>query len=149
MKKKKHRRLLRELQAVESAYAGTLDWLELGELRSWVEAGNSPYENPDQILHEDGTPWDFIKWHRSASWVTVSEPLTGSPPSGRELFELYTDRRAEHGSLEETKKFLREAQTFLGNEILVLVDFLKKRGLLYEYLRYRSFTLEEEEDLPF
>ena len=39
---------------------------ELGELRSWVEAGNSPFSNPEQVDHEDGTPFDFIAWHRSA-----------------------------------------------------------------------------------
>ena len=45
MDKIKRKALQRELKAVEDAYAGTLGWLELGELRSWVEAGNSPYEN--------------------------------------------------------------------------------------------------------
>ena len=47
MKKKRHR-LQRELKAVEKIYAGTLDWLEQGELYSWVEAGNSPFTNPEQ-----------------------------------------------------------------------------------------------------
>ena len=36
MDSKKRKSLQRELQAVEDIYAGTLDWLELGELRSWV-----------------------------------------------------------------------------------------------------------------
>jgi len=75
MDKIKRKALQRELKAVEDAYAGTLDWLELGELRSWVEAGNSPYENPEQVIHEDGTFFDFIEWHRTARWVTVREPL--------------------------------------------------------------------------
>ena len=75
MDSKKRKSLQRELQAVEDIYAGTLDWLELGELRSWVEAGNSPYENPERVVHEDGTLFDFIEWHRAAQWTTVIEPL--------------------------------------------------------------------------
>ena len=47
MDKIKRKALQRELKAVEDAYAGTLGWLELGELRSWVEAGNSPYFHSD------------------------------------------------------------------------------------------------------
>lgn len=74
MNNHKRKALRRELKAVEELYAGTLDWLELGELRSWVEAGNSPYENPEQVLHEDGTSFDFIEWHRAARWVTVRTP---------------------------------------------------------------------------
>ena len=148
---KKHKKALqRELKAVEDTYAGTLDWLGLGELRSWVEAGNSPYENPDQIAHKDGTFFDFIEWHRTAQWVTVSEPLETPEVSDRELFDFYTDRRSVHGSFEETKKFLRDAQSFLGCEILTLIDFLKEKGLLYEYLRYKHpEPLTEEEELPF
>ncbi len=41
-------------------------------------------------------------------------------------------------------------QAFLGCEILALIDFLKERGLLYAYLRYKySEPLTEEEELPF
>ena len=148
--RKKKNSLQRELKAVEETYAGTLDWLEQGELRSWVEAGNSPYKNPEQVIHEDGTFFDFIEWHRTARWVTVMQPLTAAEPSDRELFDFYTDRRTDHGSLEETKKFLWDAQTFLGCEILTLVDFLKEKGFLYEYLRYKyAEPLTEEEELPF
>ena len=150
MDRKKRKALKQELEAIEKHYAGTLDWLELGELRSWVEAGNSPYENPDQVIHEDGTSFDFIEWHRSARWATVIEPLERTEPSDRELFDFYTDRQADHGSFEETKKFLRDAQTFLGCEILTLIGFLKERGLLYAYLRYKyPEPLTEEEELPF
>ena len=39
----KRKALQRELKAVEDAYAGTLGWLELGELRSWVEAEELVY----------------------------------------------------------------------------------------------------------
>ena len=105
MDRKNKKALQRELKAVEEAYAGTLGWLELGELRSWVEAGNSPYTNPERITHEDGTFFDFIEWHRAAQWVTVREPLDIEGPSDRELFDFYTDRRSDHGSFEETKKF--------------------------------------------
>lgn len=70
--------------------------------------------------------------------------------SDRELFDFYTDRRSDHGSFEETKKFLRDAQSFLGCEILTLIDFLKERGLLYAYLRYKyPEPLTEEDELPF
>ena len=145
----KKRRLKRELKAVEEIYQGTLGWLERGELHSWVEDGNSPFTNPEQVIHEDGTPFDFIEWHRSARWVTVTEAFTAEP-SDRELFDFYTDRKADHGSLKETRKFLREAQTFLGCEILTLMDFLKENGLLYEYLRYKDPAYQtEEEELPF
>ena len=150
MGQKKRKTLLRELKAVEEAYAETLDWLELGELRSWVDAGNSPYENPEQVIHKDGSFFDFIEWHRAARWVTVSGSLDASGPSDRELFDFYTDRRSDHGSLDETKKFLRDAQTFLGCEILTLIDFLKERGLLYAYLRYKyPEPPTEEEELLF
>ncbi len=103
MDNKKRKTLQRELKAVEDAYAGTLDWLELGELRSWVEAGNSPYENPEQIIHEDGTFFDFIQWHRAARWVTVREPPDIPGFSARELFGFYTDRHSDHGTFDETK----------------------------------------------
>ena len=150
MKKKRHR-LQRELKAVEKIYAGTLDWLEQGELYSWVEAGNSPFTNPEQIIHEDGTPFDFIEWHRSARWVTVTE-TPAVEVSDKERFDFYTDRKMEQGSLEETRKFLRDAQSFLGCEILALMVFLKEKGLLYEYLRYKYKAHAcqiEEEELPF
>lgn len=150
MSGKNKKALRRELNAIESAYADTLDWLELGELHSWVEAGNSPYENPEQVIHEDGTFFDFIEWHRAARWVTVRESPDTSGLSDRELFDFYTDRHSDHGSFEETKKFLRDAQTFLGCEILTLIEFLKERGLLYAYLRYKyPEPLTEEEELPF
>lgn len=150
MDKKKRKALKQELRAIEENYAGTLDWLELGELRSWVEAGNSPYENPEQIIHKDGTFFNFIEWHRAAQWAIVKEPPEVPGPSARELFDFYTDRHTDHGGFEETKKFLRDAQTFLGCEILALTDFLKERGLLYAYLRYKHpESLTEEEELPF
>lgn len=150
MGKKKRKVLKQELKAIEEHYAGTLDWLESGELRSWVEAGNSPYENPEQVIHEDGSFFDFIEWHRSARWATIMEPMGAPEPSDRELFDFYTDRHCDHGSFDETKKFLRDAQTFLGCEILTLIDFLKERGLLYEYLRYKyPESLTEGEELPF
>lgn len=143
------KRLRQELQAVEETYAGTLGWLEQGELRSWVEAGSSPYTNPEQILHEDGTFLDFIEWHRRARWVTVKETFT-EEPSGRELFDFYTDRKVAYSSLEETRKYLRDVQTFLGCEILTLIDFLKERGLLYAYLKYKDPAYQTgEEELPF
>lgn len=146
----KRERLHYELQEVENTYAETLDWLELGELRSWVEAGNSPYENPEQVIHEDGTSFDFIEWHRTARWVTIRETLDAPGLSDRELFDIYTDRHSDHGSFEETKKFLRDAQSYLGCEILTLMDFLKEKGLFYEYLRYKNpGSLTEEEELPF
>lgn len=145
---KKRLRLQRELKAVEETYAGTLDWLEHGELHSWVEAGNSPFTNPEQVIHEDGTPFDFIEWHRSARWVTVTAPFEAGL-SDRELFDFYTDRKTDHGSLEETRKFLRDTQTFLGYEILTLMDFLKEKGLLYEYLRYKDPAYQAETEFPF
>ena len=150
MDRKNKKALRRELKAVEETYAGTLGLLELGELRSWVEAGNSPYENPEQVIHEDGTFFDFIEWHRAARWVTVRAPLDVPGLSDRELFDFYTDRRPDHGSFDETKKFLWDAQTFLGCEILTLIDFLKEKGLLYAYLEYKyPESLTEEEELPF
>lgn len=93
----KRHRLQRELKAVEKIYAGTLDWLEQGELYSWVEAGNSPFTNPEQIIHEDGTPFDFIEWHRSARWVTVTE-TPAVEVSDKERFDFYTERKTEQGS---------------------------------------------------
>ena len=150
MGKKKKKSLQRELKAIEETYAGTLDWLELGELRSWVEAGNSPYGNPEQIIHEDGTSLDFIEWHRKARWATVTQPLIIPEPSDRELFDFYTDRHADHGSFDETKKFLKDAQTFLGCEILTLIGFLREKGLLYAYLRYKyPEYMTNEDELPF
>lgn len=88
----KKRRLLWELEAVEETYKGTLDWLEQGELRSWVEAGNSPFTNPEEVIHLDSTPFDFIEWYRSARWVTVTKTFT-TKLSDRELFDFYTDRK--------------------------------------------------------
>lgn len=146
--KGKKRQLKLELEAVERTYGETLDWLERGELRSWVEDGNSPYTNPEDVLHEDGSPLDFIEWYRSARWVAVNETVS-EEPSGRELSDYYTDRRADHGSLEETRKFLRDAQTFLGCEVLTLMEFLKEKGLLYEYLRYKDPVDQSEDELPF
>lgn len=146
--KGKKRQLKLELEAVERTYGETLDWLERGELRSWVEDGNSPYTNPEDVLHEDGSPLDFIERYRSARWVAVNETVS-EEPSGRELSDYYTDRRADHGSLEETRKFLRDAQTFLGCEVLTLMEFLKEKGLLYEYLRYKDPVDQSEDELPF
>ena len=146
--REKKRQLQLELEAVEKTYGETLDWLERGELRSWAEAGNSPFTNPEDFIHVDGSPFDFIEWHRSARWVTVKEAFPAEP-SGRELFDFYTDRNAEHGSLEETRKFLREAQIFLGCEVLALMEFLKEKGLLYEYLRNKAPVNQMGEELPF
>lgn len=137
-----------ELEAVEKNYGETLDWLERGELRSWADAGNSPFTNPEDIIHVDGSPLDFIEWHRSARWVTVMEAFPAEP-SCRELFDFYTDRNTDHGSLEETRKFLRDAQTFLGCEVLALMEFLEEKGLLYEYLRNKAPVNQMDEELPF
>lgn len=145
---RKKQQLQRELKAMEEKYGGTLNWLERGELHSWVDAGNSPLTNPEDVIHVDGSPFDFIEWHRSARWVTVMEPFPAGP-SGRELFDFYTDRDADHGSLEETRKYLRDAQTFLGCEILALTEFLKEKGLLYEYLCHNGSADHAEEELPF
>lgn len=147
MKKEKKERLHRELQAVEETYAGTLNWLEQGELRSWVEAGNSPLRNPEQMVHGDGRPLGFIEWHRKARWVT--ETVSLHPPSDRELFNFYTDRRTNHGTLEDTRKFLWDAQTFLGCEILTLVDFLREQGLWNAYLRYKYPASFRKGESPF
>ena len=92
-----------------------------------------------------------IEWHRSARWVTVTE-TPAVEVSDKERFDFYTDRKTEQGSLEETRKFLRDAQSFLGCEILALMGFLKEKGLLYEYLRYKYKAHAcqiEEEELPF
>ena len=151
--REKKRHLERELETVVETvvetYKGTLDWLEQGELRSWVEAGNSPFTNPEEVIHVNGIPLDFIEWHRSARWVTVTETFA-TELSDRELFDFYTDRKVDPGSLEETRNFLRDAQTFLGCEILSLIDFLKEKGLLYEYLRWKDPAYQTgEEELPF
>ena len=66
-----------------------------------------------------------------------------------ELFDFYTDRRADHGSLEETRKFLRDAQTFPGCEVPTIMVFLKEKGLLYEYLRCIGSVDQSEDELPF
>ena len=87
-------------------------------------------------------------WLTAFAYGTSYFSVAGA--SDRELFDFYTDRRSDHGSFEETKKFLRDAQSFLGCEILTLIDFLKERGLLYAYLRYKyPEPLTEEDELPF
>ena len=140
-------RLMEQLQQMETSYGDTLDFMERGELHSWVESGNSPYSNPEQMIHEDGRLFDFIEWHRAAEWVCEKVSLEECHPSGRELFDYFTDRGRDTGSLAETKKYLRDVQSYLGCEILTVMDFLKERGLLYEYIRYKNAGTEEE--LPF
>ena len=75
MDRKNKKDLQRELRAVEDAYAGTLNWLELGELRSWVEAGNSPCENPEQVIHEDGTFFDSLNGTGRRGGLLSGNPL--------------------------------------------------------------------------
>lgn len=141
-------RLRKQLQQLETSYGGTLDFMERGELHSWVEAGNSPYSNPEQLIHQDGQPFNFIEWYRSAEWVCEKVcPLEEHHPSDRELFDYFTDRNRNTGSPAETKKYLRDVQSYLGCEILTAMGFLKKRGLLYEYIRYKNAGTEG--NLPF
>lgn len=90
------------------------------------------------VLHPDGeirnyAPKTLYKWYfsyqkggfdallpagRNDCGKPSSPPLDVPGASDRGLFGFYTDRRSDHGSFEETKKFLRDAQTFLGCEIL-------------------------------
>lgn len=146
MRENNSRRPELELKAVEKAYAGTLSRMELSDLRAWVRAGNSPCENPQRATWEDGSPLGFIEWYRLARADDICACLYGTSPIDRQKFDFYTDRRSDHGSFEETKKYLRDAQTFLGCEILALLDFLRVKNLLRDYMRYRFFVSPKERD---
>ena len=146
-RKKKYHGQLDELL---EKYGGTLDWFEEGELKSWVEAGNSPYKNPEGIIHEDGTPFDFIEWHRSASWVP--ETVTFEPVSYERILAYYTAPCDPSWGRKEKMAFLKEAHSFLSNEVSSLRIFLYGKNLIEEYMKDCYGFLESgtaDEELPF
>ena len=102
-------------------YRGSLDWLEEGELRSWVEAGNSPYTNPEGVIHEDGIQFDFIGFDGSYAESEFS------PRSKKEAIEI-----------------LRHLQQLLGNEARDYMGFLRSENLMERYMEYKYC-----EELPF
>lgn len=54
--------LSEQLKRYESSIQMTKE--EKKELRKWVAAGNSPYENGDYIYDENGWPLDFVRASR-------------------------------------------------------------------------------------
>ena len=58
---------------------------ERKELREWVDEGNSVYENPCLLWHEDGRPMDYISAIRFAEEMAngTIRP-TSHPPSDTE-----------------------------------------------------------------
>ena len=103
MKKKKKRKA--ELKQILEKYKGSLEWLEEGELRSWVEAGNSPYTNPEGIMHKDGILFDFIEWHRSARWITEEIPLS-QPTYFDYICSCAESEYSPHSKKLDSEKFL-------------------------------------------
>ena len=129
-------------------YNKSLNWFEEGELRSWVAAGNSPYDNPENIIHEDGSLFDFIEWHRTARWVSTKESFTGE--SDKVLFHYYTDLGRFPGPPVENydTAFFQSAQIFLCGEIHYLRTYIQGKKLLDDYMRYR-YPEPVDEELPF
>ena len=147
-------------------YRGSLDWLEEGELRSWVEAGNSPYTNPEGVIHKDGilrswveagnSPYtnpegvihkdgiqlDFIEWHRSARWIT--EEIQFSQPSHFDYICSYAESEFSPRSKKEAIEILRHLQQLLGNEARDYMGFLRSENLMERYMEYKYC-----EELPF
>ncbi len=140
MKKKKKRKA--ELKQVLEKYRGSLDWLEEGELRSWVEAGNSPYTNPEGVIHEDVIQFDFIEWHRSARWIT--EEMHLSQPSHFDYICSCAESEYSPHSKKEAIEILRHLQQLLGNEVRDYVGFLRSENLMERYMEYKYC-----EELPF
>ena len=140
MKKKKKRKS--ELKQVLEKYRGSLDWLEEGELRSWVEAGNSPYTNPEGVIHKDGIQLDFIEWHRSARWIT--EEIQFSQPSHFDYICAYAESEFSPRSKKEAIEILRHLQQLLGNEARDYMGFLRSENLMERYMEYKYC-----EELPF
>lgn len=107
---------------------------EQGEIRPGA-GGNNPYESPEDRPHPDGQLPDPAERHRMEAFQGYHRP---DPAFSREeQFRYYTDRRYLPETPGQTYRYLREVQTFLGNEVLLLEDFLKDRGLLEEYIRSR------------
>lgn len=50
---------------------------EIVELRNWVKAGNSPYENGDGVCGENGWPLDFISTMRF--WDDMAQQYQEDP----------------------------------------------------------------------
>lgn len=145
----KKKRLKKELNRIFQKYHGTLDWLEEGELKSWVESGNSPYSNPDDVIHADGSPFDFIEWHRSARWI-CELPLNEHNDREEDdiLFHYYTDLGHMPFPAEEKQSYYQSAQIFLCNEISFLRNYIQYKNLLEDYMSFR-YPSPDEEELPF
>lgn len=134
-KEGRKKQLQKELCEIFGKYGSTLTRMEEGELRSWTGEGNSPYRNPENIAHPGGRPYDFIEWYRCTGCLSYRE--SNREPVREEQFQYYTNRRYVPETVEGIRKYLREVQTFLGNEVVFMEDFLKKKGLLEEYMRTR------------
>ena len=145
----KKNRLKKELDRIIQKYHGTLDWLEEGELISWVEAGHSPYGNPDDVIHVDGTPFDFIEWHRKARWICeLPQNEHNDKEADDALFYYYTDLGRMPFLTMEKQSYYQSAQIFLFNEIFFLRSFIQYKKLLEDYMSFR-YPSPEEEELPF
>ena len=145
---KKKSALKKELKQILGKYRETLNWFEEGELRSWVDSGNSPFDNPESIIHEDGSPFDFVEWHRSARWVCAHDELTEE--SNENLLHYYTDLGIFPGppAKDFDAAYFQSAQIFLCGEISYLRTFIEGKNLLEDYMRYR-YPEPSEEELPF
>ena len=58
--------MFREQLKKYKAEIGSMSPEEQKELREWVDAGNSPYDNPYLLYGDDGWPMDFINADRTA-----------------------------------------------------------------------------------
>ena len=81
--------LLEQLRKYESSMEMTRE--EKKELRKWVAAGNSPYENGDYIYGENGWLLDFVRATRfveeQMEWINSHTP----EEQAQELRDLHNE----------------------------------------------------------
>ena len=150
MKKEKKIRKRRksELKSMLKKYEGSMDWLEEGELRSWVDAGNSPLDNPEGIIHEDGTQFDFIEWHRTARWVP--ERMDLQPWTCFDGLKSCIENEYKPQSKKEAVKYLERIRHYFGKELNGFIRFLNSENLTDRYEEFRLFDESGiTEELPF
>ena len=137
-----------QLKDMLKKYGDGLNWLEEGELRSWVDAGNSPLDNPEGVMNENGILLDFIEWHRAARWVTEKAELHPWSCFDSLLYFLKDDYKPR--SKKEAEDYLRKVKDCFGEELNDFIRFLNSENLIDRYEEFKLFTNSGlPEELPF
>ena len=107
-------------------------------LEEWTDAGNDILENPEHEYDDYGKEIPFLEWLRIAQ-----DPL--HPENQRKmLLKNAMNSSVQFNDKEEERRFLKNAQYILKEEIILYRKFLAEHpGLVEEFEKYRKKIVGE------